>query len=672
MSIKNQSDTYRTTQNNYKQFSYLFVFIFMFIFIFFYALFFSMTSFAGEREEISLITAISEKSKKTKIRAALQKKLQTLQLLKSQTSSGKQDDPLILIDAIAKGEPHILLNDLRALGMKSIAVHGRIISGQLPLSVVDRLDSLPSLNEAKSSQMITSQGSVQSKGDRAQKSNTARQDFAISGKGVTIAVLSDSYNCLNGEKKDIESKDLPENVLVVEEALDCEGRRDEGRALLQIIHDIAPQAKLIFHTGDNGLANSANAILKLAFKHKADIIVDDMKSISANFFQEDAITQAINKVVSLGVTYVTAAGNSGRNSYEHAYNEYINTAFSLNAHDFDPSSAVDVYQRIHVVEGFAINLLLQWASPAYSISGSPGTQTDLDIFIFNETHSKIVAASTFGNIGRDPVEFIQFFNPENSGETKFDIMITKARGENPSTLKYIILNSVNTIIQEYHTESSGLFGHANTPSAITVGAANYLETPEFGISPPLLQDFSSAGGLSLQFDATGHEIPTLFVAKKPDIIAPDNVNTTFFGIRDSDNDGKPNISGTSAAAPHAAGVIALLLEINKNLQPFDIKKILQNTSIDIFQRNDEKRTSIGNGFDFDSGYGLIDAEAAVNLAKDYIASIPLNLSNDNNDTSDIVVNDPQQVGGGVFDSFTLFFLFIITYYFKQYKGNRCN
>jgi subtilisin family serine protease len=628
-----------------------------------------MTSFAGEREEIDLISTITETSKKTAIRAELQQKLWALKLktLNSHAIANKQDDSMVVIDAIAKGDPSVLLKGLRALGMKSIAVHGRIISGQLPLSAVDKLDTLASLNEVKSSQMITSQGSVHSKGDHAQKSDTARQRFSVSGKGVTIGVLSDSYNCLNGEKKDKASKDLPEHVLVVEEALDCEGRTDEGRALLQIIHDIAPQAKLLFHTGENGLANSANAILKLAFQHKADVIIDDMKSISANFFQEDAITQAINKVVSSGVTYVTAAGNSGRNSYQHAYNEYINTAFTLNAHDFDPSATVDIYQRIHVVEGFAINLLLQWASPAYSISGSPGTQTDLDIFIFNEAHSKIVAASTFGNIGRDPVELIQFFNPENSGETNFDIMITKASGENPSTLKYIILNSVNTIIQEHHTQSGGLFGHANAPSTITVGAANYLETPAFGTSPPLLQNFSSAGGLSLQFDAEGHDITPLSATQKPDIIAPDNVNTTFFGIRDSDNDGKPNISGTSASAPHAAGVIALLLETNKNLQPIDIKKILQQTSIDIFQRNDEKKTSIGNGFDFDSGYGLIDAEAAVNLAKNYTASIPLNLSN--GDTRDIAVNDPEQVGGGVFDPFTFLFLFILAYYLKQRTGN---
>jgi len=671
---KNRNPIRKTIkQNKINIYNIMFYFVFSFI----SGLFFSMVSFAETAVEINFIPFVSEASKATKIRAELQQKSQTFKSLKIQIAKKQdsqkdtpQENQWVLIDAIANGDPSVLLKDLRALGLKSVAVYGRIISGQLPLAAIDKLDTLSSLNEVKSSQIITVQGSVQSEGDRAQRSNIAREGFAVSGKGVTIGVLSDSYNCLKGEKKDKESKDIPNDVVVVEEALDCRGRKDEGRALVQIIHDIAPQAKILFHTGENGLANSANAILKLAFEHKADIIIDDMKSLSANFFQEDAITQAVNKVVRTGVTYVTAAGNSGRNSYQNTYNEYINTAFTLNAHDFDPSAEVDIYQRIHVAEGFAINLLLQWASPAYSISGSSGTQTDLDIFIFNEDHSKILAASTFGNIGRDPMEFIPFFNPPNSGETKFDIMITKAYGDAPKTLKYIIINSIDTIIQEYKTHSGGLFGHANSPSAITVGAANYLDTPEFGTSPPLLQDFSSAGGLALQFDREGAEINPPSASQKPDIIAPDNVNTTFFGVRDSDNDGKPNIVGTSASAPHAAGVIALLLETNKKLQPIDIKKILQLTAIDIIQRKGANNTPLenANGFDFDSGYGLIDAAAAVSLAKDYTASAPPNVSTA--DTRDVIVNDPSQINAGAIDLLTLFLFFIIIYYFKRYTNNK--
>jgi subtilisin family serine protease len=314
---------------------------------------------------------------------------------------------------------------------------------------------------------------------------------------------------------------------------------------------------------------------------------------------------------------------------------------------------VDIYQRIHVPEGLAFDLLFQWDSSAYSISGEPGSRTDLDIYIFDETHSKVLASSTFGNIGRDPVEFVQFFNPEGSGQTKFDIMITKVSGEAPSLLKYIILNSVDGIIQEYNTDSSGIFGHANSNAALTVGAANYLETPVFGVSPPLLQSYSSAGGTPWVLDSNGVILGNPSIPEKPDVIAPDNVNTTFFKGEDTDGDGKPNMSGTSAAAPHVAGVVALLLESNPKLQPVDIKQILQNTSIDILQRNNSSEIITGSGFDSDSGYGLVNAEAAVDLSRTFQASNP---ETEDPDTGEVIVNDPNQNGGGMLNPF-----FIVTF-----------
>ncbi len=606
---------------------------------------------------------VDEQSKASKLRSGLIKKLRqfemqgTARIHPSSKSLKNESDQFVLIDAIAKGAPEILLNDLLALGLQSEAVHGRIISGQLPLEALDQLDSLSSLNEINPAHMVTSQsqGSVVTQGDQSQKSDIARQNFPVDGSGVTIGVISDSYDCLGGAAADKQSEDLPESALSIEEALDCTGMTDEGRALMQIIHDVAPGARLLFHSGANGLANSANAILELAFKHKADIIVDDKKSLSANFFQEDALSQAVDRVVKAGVVYVTSAGNSGRNSYQSSYTEYIDIAFALNAHDFDPGSDVDIHQRIAVPEGLGFLLLLQWDSPAYSISGAPGAQTDLDIFIFNETHTEVLASSAFGNIGRDPVEVLSFFNPEGSGQNQFDLMITKASGASPGLLKYIILNSFEGIIQEYQTDSGGVFGHANSVSALSVGAANYRETPAFGTSPPLLEYFSSAGGTPLVLDANGNVFSDPVIPEKPDIVAPDDVQTTFFGV-DTDDDGLPNFAGTSAAAPHAAGVAALLLESNPELQPVDIKKILQDTAIDIVQRNDEARTVTGSGFDFDSGYGLIDAEAAVSLAKNYQASSPA--VENAGDADPIIVNDSNQAGGGILNLYFLFMAFV--------------
>jgi hypothetical protein len=94
-------------------------------------------------------------------------------------------------------------------------------------------------------------------------------------------------------------------------------------------------------------------------------------------------------------------------------------------------------------------------------------------------------------------------------------------------------------------------------------------------------------------------LPVPVIRNKPDITAPDGGNNTFFGS-DADGDAWPNFFGTSAAAPHAAGVAALLLECDPGLTPTQIRSALTGNAIDMQTL----------GFDFDSGYGLLDADTA--------------------------------------------------------------
>src|SRR5262249_29082050 len=103
---------------------------------------------------------------------------------------------------------------------------------------------------------------------------------------------------------------------------------------------------------------------------------------------------------------------------------------------------------------------------------------------------------------------------------------------------------------------------------------------------------------------------------EPAIVAPDGVNTPFFGSDISqDPDTFPNFFGTSAAAPHAAAVAALLLERQPTLTPANVTFVLEHTAIDMGQ----------SGFDFDSGFGLVqafDAVAAVPQASLAAAILP--------------------------------------------------
>ncbi|MGH2668895.1 MAG: S8 family serine peptidase, partial [bacterium] len=143
-----------------------------------------------------------------------------------------------------------------------------------------------------------------------------------------------------------------------------------------------------------------------------------------------------------------------------------------------------------------------------------------------------------------------------------------------------------------------------------VGAADYRDTPAFGQSPPLIEDFSSAGGIPIHFDTAGNRLAPPENRQQPDITAPDGVDTTFFDT-DTDGSGFPNFAGTSASAPHAAGIAALITERNPSFGPDNIYSVLKSTAIDM----DDPATPgiFDTGFDFGTGHGLVQADAALDL-----------------------------------------------------------
>jgi subtilisin family serine protease len=229
--------------------------------------------------------------------------------------------------------------------------------------------------------------------------------------------------------------------------------------------------------------------------------------------------------------------------------------------------------------------------------------------VFNDPPTTVLAGSTDINTGGDAVEVLSIFNPPGSAVTAFNIMITKFDGPNPQFIKYVRFDRGNVTINEFDTRSSTLFGHANAARAAAVGAASYRNTPEFGVSPPLLEPFSSAGPTPIIFDTAGNRLAIPQIRLKPEIVAPDGTDTTFFCPRspsipsscDVDGTGFPNFFGTSAAAPHAAAVAALMLEAVPTPTPHTIYVILELTAIDMGPAR----------FDFDNGFGLIQADRAL-------------------------------------------------------------
>jgi len=137
----------------------------------------------------------------------------------------------------------------------------------------------------------------------------ARADHGVSGSGVKIGIISDSFANFPADY----AKDLLNNVIgavtVLADRLDgrvFSGGIDEGRAMAGIIHAIAPGAEFYFYAP--GPAFNFDDAVEALRAQKVDIIVDDMEyTRAAEYFS--GMDSAINSAVRSGITFVAAAGN---------------------------------------------------------------------------------------------------------------------------------------------------------------------------------------------------------------------------------------------------------------------------------------------------------------------------------------------------------------------------
>jgi hypothetical protein len=90
------------------------------------------------------------------------------------------------------------------------------------------------------------------------------------------------------------------------------------------------------------------------------------------------------------------------------------------------------------------------------------------------------------------------------------------------------------------------------------------------------------------------------------VVGPDGISNTFFP------DTSKTFFGTIAAAPNVAAVALLMLQANAKLKPLQIYQILKDTVLDM---DDPDTVGVFDfGFDSLTGYGYVDAEAAVEAA----------------------------------------------------------
>jgi len=556
---------------------------------------------------------------------------------------------MVSVEAFARENGTQLLGDLRRLGFDRGATQGTLVSGRLPISAIREAARLPSLRGMMPSYARVQVGSVDSEADTSHLAFEARESFGVDGRGQKICALSDSYNqnenAETSASDDVQSGDLPgannpEGRTTPVDVLrdDIDDGTDEGRAMLQLMHDIAPGADLGFHTAFGGLSIFAQGIRDLA-DAGCTVIVDDVIFLAEPFFQDGPVSLAVNDVVNTqNVAYFSSAGNNGQNSYEAPFRASSETgplADSSVAHNFAPQGQ-DTRQQITISVGGNFEVLsLQWTDPsALSDASSQGPDTDLDIALLTRTDS-VVAQSAIDNVNDVPTPFesLQFNNDgsvdtdgDGVADSTFSLAIEKAQGPDPEQVKYVYTGQ-NFQVEEFDTLGPTVFGHAMAEGARSTAAAVFVNTAEFNDdidSGAVLNAFSSKGGIDIRFNQNGNELSTPESRQKPDLSGTDGISNTFFGA-DATDDGTPNFLGTSAAAPNIAAIAGLIRQADPSLGPIDVYDRLESTAADVTRRltreeglqvfdpGDGEPTgpNDGQGVDDWSGHGFVRADQAV-------------------------------------------------------------
>jgi len=559
-------------------------------------------------------------------------------------------DGYVAVTAYAIDDIAALKADLESRGMINASITGRTLSGRVPVRALEDMANSQLLRSMRPVLAKTNVGLVTSQADQAMRSGEARANFGVDGSGIKVGVLSDSFDCslpftgipFTTAADDSLNNDLPPTVQVLKDLSatrtpDC---TDEGRAMLQLIHDIAPGSPLSFYTAFVSDADFAAGIGALA-DAGAKVIVDDISYFNEPFFQDGIIARAVDAVTARGVSYFSSAGNSGRDSYSSAFRN------SRGLHDFDPGTRTDTRQSFSATlpPGGAAILSFQWDQPFFSASGGTGSRSDVDIFFVNASGTPIVTCDNAtvqtvcqipgvdDNIGGDALEIPLLGNLTNRTltVTNLSIAIQLFSGAAPGRMQYIAFSGLRAT--QFATNSPTVFGHSNAAGAESVAAAAYFDTAAFGstnCNPACAESFSSVGGIPILFNAAGTRLASALVRTKPGVTAPDGTNTTFF-IQDiaNDADAFPNFFGTSAAAPHAAAVAALLYDRRARsiaagtsttpLTPAAVVQALRSTAVDITRERLNSGAvgtiAAGTGVDVKSGAGLINAVGAVQLAR---------------------------------------------------------
>lgn len=492
------------------------------------------------------------------------------------------------------------LNALRDAGVE-IEIYDtsqRLVQGWIAPSQVEAVANLPVVTFLDLPNYgMTNAGSVTTQGDAVIRADQTRGLLGVTGSGVKVGVLSDGVIGLTAS---VASGDLPASGVTMPAAPLTGGgisldsplpggalftstpidRLDltsgsEGRAMLEIIHDIAPNAQLFFApSGGTTLANQR--AIRWLKSQGVEVIADDIAFFNTGPYDgTSAVSQEASSAVASGVSYFVAVGNHADKHYRGLFNDTDGDTF----HEFDVSLGVPRVDNagetlnITIPPGGTAVILLQWNDPF-------GASTnDYDLCVHDPADiliAPLLCSRNFQTGTQDPTEIVVITrSPSALTPGTLGIRINRFGMATPKLFDlFINFTAPGSQMTEFVVPEGSVPNKSDAGGdVISVGAVNWQ-------TPNVIESFSSHG-------------PTADGRLKPELVAPDGVSTSVAGFSP--------FFGTSAAAPHAAGAAALILSEKPDLTPAQLGSILTSTAV-----------SLGSPVPNNTyGFGRVDAFQAV-------------------------------------------------------------
>jgi subtilisin family serine protease len=450
-------------------------------------------------------------------------------------------------------------------------------------------------------------GGVVSEGDALQRAKDARARFGVSGAGVRVGVISDSATPSELAARQ-RAGELPAAChaqlslaatpcVQLDPASDGVARADEGIALMEIIHDLAPGAQLAFASGVENEAGARGpqafvaAVNFLQQTFKADIIVDDVGYYNEPFFSDGAVAQRAQQAADAGVVFVSAAGNAARGHYQAAYADSapgLRQGVGQHLHLFAPG---DTGQSFLLKRGQVVQIILQWDNPF----GSGAFRYD-DFNMYLRRDGRLLTGLGLGgeddNAGtRAPFEVLV---AQNNGPTdvSLDLVIDAAALRSGNTPQLELFALAGPALQ-YASAADSIFGHPAAAGVVAVGAVS--ASGGCGAAAGEVEPYSSQGPAT-QLNRVAR--------LKPDVVATDGVRTSLPAPF-------ATFCGTSASAPHVAALAALLMQHRPSLSGQAVRGLLSSSAVDL---GDARA-------DAAYGWGRADAVQLLTRAQDFRARV---------------------------------------------------